>query len=180
MKIVLFYKPYGTVSQFTPLAGHKTLADFGLPAGVYAAGRLDHDTEGLLVLTDDGQLQHELSDPQFDHPKTYWAEVERLPDEEALKKLAAGVRLKEGMTRPCKAKILNPEPKLPPRQPPIRFRKNVPTAWIEMVLTEGKNRQVRRMTAAVGHPTLRLIRVQVGPFSLEGFEPGQWCFARDR
>lgn len=174
MRAVLFNKPYGVVSQFTPLAGHPTLAGFGLPKGVYPAGRLDHDSEGLLLLTSDGALQKRLTDPRHGHPRTYWAQVERVPGPEALKALAAGVALKDGRTRPCAARLLDAEPDLPPRDPPIRRRKNVPTAWLELTLTEGKNRQVRRMTAAVGHPTLRLVRARIGRLSLEGLPPGAW------
>lgn len=175
--VALFYKPYGVVSQFSPLGSHPTLAGFGLPKGFYPAGRLDLDSEGLLVLTDDGRLQHLLSDPSYFHPKTYWVQVERIPDASSLQRLSRGVILKDGRTRPCKVRMLDSEPLLPPREPPIRFRKRVPTAWIEMTLSEGRNRQVRRMTAAVGHPTLRLVRTEVGPFSLEGLSPGKWRYA---
>lgn len=174
MRAVLFNKPYGVVSQFTALAGHPTLAAFGLPKGLYPAGRLDHDSEGLLLLTSDGALQHLLTDPGHAHPRTYWAQVERVPGEEALAKLRAGLRLKDGPTRPCAARLLETEPDLPPRVPPVRFRKNVPTAWLELTLTEGRNRQVRRMTAHVGHPTLRLVRSRIGGLTLEGLEPGAW------
>ena len=174
MMIVLFNKPYGVVTQFTPLAGHKSLADFGLPKRVYPAGRLDHDSEGLLVLTSDGRFQHELTDPRHYHKRTYLAQVERVPEEEALDRLRAGPRLADGATRRCRVQLLTHEPPLPPREPPIRFRKNVPTAWLEITLTEGRNRQVRRMTAAVGHPTLRLVRVRVGPFLLGRLAPGDW------
>ncbi|MBI4425349.1 MAG: pseudouridine synthase [Elusimicrobia bacterium] len=172
--IVLFNKPYGVVTQFTPLAGHKSLADFKLPKRVYPAGRLDHDSEGLLVLTDDGEFQHRLTDPRHYHKRTYLAQVERLPAPEALDALRRGPRLSDGATRPCRVQLLAAEPQLPPREPPIRFRKNVPTAWLELTLTEGRNRQVRRMTAAIGHPTLRLVRTRVGPFHLEGLAPGAW------
>lgn len=172
--IVAFYKPYGVVSQFSPLAGHRTLKDFELPPRVYPCGRLDHDSEGLLILTDDGALSQRLTDPRFHHEKTYWAQVERIPEDAALDKLRHGPRLKDGPTRPCRARLLREEPALPPREPPIRFRKNVPTAWLELVITEGRNRQVRRMTAAVGHPTLRLVRARVGRVSLSGLEPGRW------
>lgn len=163
--VILFYKPYGVVSQFTPLGGHPTLAQFGLPKGVYACGRLDHDSEGLLVLTDRGGL--------VGHARTYLAQVERVPDAAALAELAAGPRLSDGPTKSCRVRLV-PEPELPPRVPPIRYRKNVPTAWLELVLTEGRNRQVRRMTAAVGHPTLRLVRVSVGSYTLEGLVPGSF------
>lgn len=172
--IVLFNKPYGVVTQFTPLDGHKSLSDFELPKEIYPAGRLDHDSEGLLVLTDDGRLQHELTDPRHYHKRTYLAQVDRVPELEALEKLRKGPRLADGATRPCRVQLLAGEPDVPPRDPPIRFRKNVPTSWLEITLTEGRNRQVRRMTAAIGHPTLRLIRVRVGPFHLEGLALGKW------
>ncbi len=172
--IVAFYKPYGVVSQFSPLGGHPTLAGFGLPPRLYPCGRLDHDSEGLLVLTDDGALSKRLTDPSFRHEKTYWAQVERVPDEGALERLRRGPRLSDGPTRPCRARLLDAEPALPPREPPIRYRKNVATAWVELVLTEGRNRQVRRMTAAVGHPTLRLVRARVGRLGLEALAPGDW------
>lgn len=174
MRAVLFNKPYGVVSQFSALAGHLTLAGFGLPKGLYPAGRLDHDSEGLLLLTSDGALQHLLTDPRHAHPRTYWAQVERVPGEEALSKLREGLRLKDGATRPCAARLLEAEPDLPPRVPPVRFRKNVPTAWLELTLTEGRNRQVRRMTAHVGHPTLRLVRARIGELTLAGLAPGAW------
>lgn len=172
--IVAFHKPYGVVSQFSPLGGHPTLAGFGLPSGIYPCGRLDHDSEGLLLLTDDGALARRLTDPRFGHERAYWAQVERVPDAAALERLRRGVRLSDGPTRPCRARLLPAEPELPPREPPIRFRKNVPTAWLELVLTEGRNRQVRRMTAAVGHPTLRLVRARVGSVTLAGLGPGRW------
>lgn len=171
---VVFYKPCGVVSQFNPLGGHKTLADFGLPKGVYPCGRLDCDSEGLLVLSDDGRLQSRLSEPRCASPRTYWAQVERLPSPEALALLAKGPALKDGPTKPCRLRLLEKEPELPARTPPIRFRKNVPTAWLEITLAEGRNRQVRRMTAAIGHPTLRLVRVSHGPFKLQGLRPGRW------
>jgi 23S rRNA pseudouridine2457 synthase len=171
--LIAFNKPYGVLSQFTDSDGHPGLSGFGLPKNVQVCGRLDHDSEGLLLLTDDGSLQHELTDPRFAHPRAYWAQVERVPSAEALAALAKGPRLADGPTRPCKARLL-PDPDLPPRDPPIRYRKNVPTAWIELVLTEGRNRQVRRMTAAVGHPTLRLLRWASGAITLEGLAPGKW------
>jgi 23S rRNA pseudouridine2457 synthase len=173
-RVILFHKPYGVLSQFTDHDGHHGLSGFGLPPGVYAAGRLDRDSEGLLLLTDDGSLQRRLTDPRFGHPRTYWAQVEGLVTPEALRSLARGVRLSDGPTRPCRARLLEPAPELPPREPPIRYRKSVPTAWIELVLTEGRNRQVRRMTAAVGLPTLRLVRSGIGRFSLAGLAPGTW------
>lgn len=173
-RTVLFHKPYGVLSQFTPLDGHPSLSGFGLPAGLYAAGRLDHDSEGLLLLTSDGALHHRLTDPRFAHPRTYLAQVERVPAPEALERLKAGPVLSDGPTRPCGVRLLEEGPPLPPRDPPVRFRKSVPTAWLELTLTEGRNRQVRRMTAAVGHPTLRLVRVRIGALSLEGLAPGRW------
>ena len=172
--IVAFNKPYGVVSQFSPHPPHPTLGEFGLPKNIYPVGRLDHDSEGLLLLTDDGGLQHRLSDPRFGHSRTYWAQVERIPSPEALKRLAAGPRLSDGPTRPCRVRVLAEEPPLPPRVPPVRFRKNVPTAWIELTLTEGRNRQVRRMTAAVSHPTLRLVRCAIGKLGLDDLAPGRW------
>lgn len=174
MPTVLFYKPCGVVSQFKPLGGHKTLAEFGLPAGVYPCGRLDWDSEGLLVLSDDGHLQSRLSEPRYECPRTYWAQVEGQPDAQALARLAQGLALKDGLTKPCRARLLAGEPELPARVPPIRFRRNIPTAWLEITLTEGRNRQVRRMTAAVGYPTLRLLRVSHGPYRLRGLNPGEW------
>jgi len=171
---IVFYKPYDVVSQFNPLGGHRTLAEFGIPKGVYPCGRLDCDSEGLLVLTDDGKLQSRLSEPRFRSPRTYRAQVERLPGPRALASLAGGIVLRDGPARPCRLRLLKKEPQLPARTPPVRFRKNVPTAWLELTLTEGRNRQVRRMTAAVGHPTLRLVRVSHGPFRLRGLRPGEW------
>jgi len=175
-KIILFYKPYGVVSQFTPIEGHSSLAEFHLPKGVYPAGRLDSDSEGLLLLTNSGDIQHHLTDPKFEHPKTYWAQVENIPNSESLEKLAKGLLLKDGMTKPCVVSILLNEPSLPPRDPPIRFRKNIPTAWIELTLKEGKNRQVRRMAAAIGHPALRLVRARIGAYDLKGLVPGRWRY----
>jgi 23S rRNA pseudouridine2457 synthase len=174
MKTVLFYKPFGVVSQFSALGKHATLAEFGLPPRVYPCGRLDHDSEGLLILTDDGRLQNRLSDRKFAHERTYLAQVEGAARPDALAKLMEGLSLKDGKTRPAQARVLTMEPQLPPRTPPIRSRKTIPTTWIELVLTEGRNRQVRRMTAAVGLPTLRLVRVRMGPLSLDGLAPGQW------
>lgn len=175
-RYILFNKPYGVVSQFS--GEGSTLKDFIKARDVYPVGRLDHDSEGLLLLTNDGELQHRLSDPKFGHPRTYWVEVERIPDEQALRRLAAGVTIQGYRTRPATVRLLQHEPDLPARTPPIRFRKNVPTAWVELILTEGRNRQVRRMTAAVGHPTLRLVRVAIGDLRLEGLGPGEWREAR--
>ncbi len=172
--IVLFHKPYGVVSQFGALSGKKTLADFGLPKNVYPCGRLDYDSEGLLILSDDGRLQSRLCEPRHNVPRTYWAQVERAPGEAALLKLSGGLVLKDGPSKPCRARLMEKEPATFARRPPIRFRKNVPAAWLEITLREGRNRQVRRMTAAVGHPTLRLIRVSHGDFHLGDLKPGQW------
>lgn len=171
-RYILFHKPYGVISQFSGEA--RTLKDYILVQSVYPVGRLDHDSEGLLLLTDDGEMQHRLSEPQFAHPRTYWAQVERLPGEDALRKLSEGVVIQGYRTRPAQARLMPEEPELPERNPPIRFRKNVPTAWIELVLREGRNRQVRRMTAAVGHPTLRLVRAAIGELTLQGLSPGEW------
>ena len=173
--IVLLNKPFGVLSQFTSQEGHKTLADFVDVPNVYAAGRLDKDSEGLLVLTDDGALQHAIASPKArtKMPKTYWVQVEREPTDEALDALRRGVRLKDGPTRPAKVRRIDP-PEVWPRDPPIRERKSVPTTWLEVVLTEGRNRQVRRMTAHVGFPTLRLVRAAVGSWSVVGLAPGQY------
>lgn len=168
------FKPYDVLTQFTDESGRATLKDFVPVRGVYPIGRLDRDSEGLLLLTDDGPLAHRLADPRFEHPKTYWAQVERVPEPGAIEALRRGVPLKDGPTRPAGARLLEGEPGLPERPVPIRFRKNVPTCWIELILREGRNRQVRRMTAAVGHPTLRLVRVAVGPVRLGDLRPGEW------
>lgn len=182
MKYVLFYKPYGVLCQFTDNSNETkrpNLKDYIPIPSVYPVGRLDLDSEGLLLLTDNGQLQHRLCDPKFAHSRTYYVQVERIPNEKALTKLRNGITIKNYSTRPAKVRILPDEPHLPPRIPPIRERKNVPTCWLEMTLTEGRNRQVRRMTAAVGFPTLRLVRVSIGKdsqhqLSLTGLQPGQW------
>lgn len=173
-RYIAFNKPFGVLSQFTPEAGHPALDGYGLPPGIYAAGRLDRDSEGLLLLTDDGPLIARLIDPKRGHPRTYLVQVEGTPSAAALDRLRAGVVLKDGATRPAKVSEV-PEPAwLWPRDPPIRFRKSVPTSWLELELTEGRNRQVRRMTAAVGLPTLRLVRTRIGQLSLEGLTPGRW------
>ncbi|MES2414853.1 MAG: pseudouridine synthase [Pseudomonadota bacterium] len=178
--ILCFNKPYGVLSQFTDEGRWRGLKDFiGMP-GVYVAGRLDADSEGLLLLTSDGKLQARIADPRFKMEKAYWVQVEGVPDETALTALRAGVQLNDGMTLPARAQAI-PEPAaLWPRDPPIRMRQAKPTSWIELVIREGRNRQVRRMTAAVGFPTLRLIRAAVGPFSIEGIAPGTWCDASDK
>lgn len=173
-RVLLFNKPYGVLSQFTPEAGHRCLADYIQVPGVYAAGRLDADSEGLLLLTDDGRLQSRIADPRHKLPKTYWAQVEGEPDAEALQRLRQGVDLGDFVTRPCDARRIDEPDHLWPREPPIRSRKRIPTAWLEIVLREGKNRQVRRMTAKVGHPTLRLVRAAIGPYVLAGLRPGAW------
>ncbi|WP_183634949.1 pseudouridine synthase [Niveibacterium umoris] len=173
-RIVLLNKPFGVLSQFTGDATQRTLAECGLPADVYAAGRLDADSEGLLLLTDDGQLQQQLANPRHKQAKTYCVQVEREPDEAALAQLRRGLDLGDFVTRPCEALRIDEPDWLWPRDPPVRFRKSVPTSWIEIRLTEGKNRQVRRMTAKVGFPTLRLIRVAIGEWRVEGLAPGEW------
>lgn len=173
--LIALNKPFGVVCQFSDDgSGRPTLADFVDVKDVYPAGRLDHDSEGLVLLTDDGRLQQRLSDPRFGKEKVYLVEVERLPDADALRRLERGVVLNDGPTRPARVRLIDAPPKLWERHPPVRFRKNVPTAWLELTLGEGRNRQVRRMTAAVGHPTLRLVRVRVGNYALGGLLPGQW------
>jgi 23S rRNA pseudouridine2457 synthase len=171
--LLLFNKPYGVLCQFTDSEGRATLSDYIKTPHVYPAGRLDYDSEGLLLLTDDGTLQKRISDPQNKMPKTYWVQVEGIPTDSVLERLEKGVKLNDGFTRPAKATRLS-EPEVWERNPPIRVRKRIPTAWINLTITEGKNRQVRRMTAAVGFPTLRLIRVSVGEWFLEGLLPGEW------
>ncbi|MES2242166.1 MAG: pseudouridine synthase [Pseudomonadota bacterium] len=173
-RLILFNKPYGVLSQFTPEGRWRGLKDFIAIPDVYVAGRLDADSEGLLLLTDNGRLQARISDPRFKMEKTYWVQVEGVPDEAALKALRAGVQLKDGLTLPAKARLLAPPPEVWEREPPIRTRQAIPTAWIELVIREGRNRQVRRMTAATGYPTLRLIRAAIGPYTLDGLAPGSW------
>ena len=167
------------VAQFGPHDRRPTLAAFGFPKDFYPAGRLDHDSEGLLLLTCDGKLQHRLTDPKFAHPRTYLVQVERVPSDESLLKLTRGLQLRDGPTRPCRVRPLPKDPTLPPREPPIRVRRTVPCAWLELTLTEGRNRQVRRMTAAIGHPTLRLVRVKIGALTLKDLPPGRWRYLSD-
>lgn len=173
-RILLFNKPYGVICQFSRDGMHPTLADYIAVSDVYPAGRLDTDSEGLLLLTDDGRLQHRITDPKHKLPKTYWVQVEGVPDEAALHQLRQGVLLKDGITRPAKARLIDVPANLWPRNPPIRVRKTIPTSWLELTIREGKNRQVRRMMAAVGYPTLRLVRVGIGEWILEGLAPGEW------
>jgi len=173
-RALAFYKPYGVLSCFTDPEGRSTLADFIQVPDVYPAGRLDYDTEGLLVLTADGTLAHHITDPRHKLPKVYLVQVERVPDEAALASLRRGVFLKGRLTKPAEVEVLAAAPDLPPRPVPIRFRKSVPTVWLKITLREGQNRQVRRMTAAAGHPALRLVRVAVGPVVLGDLQPGQW------
>ncbi|MEX0280647.1 MAG: rRNA large subunit pseudouridine synthase E [Arenibacterium sp.] len=173
-RLIRFNKPFGVLSQFSDGEGRATLKEFVNVPGVYPAGRLDRDSEGLLMLTDNGRLQARISNPRHKMTKTYWAQVEGIPDDEALRRLANGVDLKDGRTRPAKARRIETPRQLWPRDPPIRARKSVPDCWIELTLREGRNRQVRRMTAAVGFPTLRLIRYRVGDWTIDGLNCGSW------
>ena len=176
MTLILFNKPYDVLSQFTDRGSpttRATLSDYIDVPGVYPAGRLDRDSEGLLLLTDDGRLQSRIADPKFKLPKTYWVQVEGIADDAALDRLRQGVTLNDGPTRPADAARIDP-PTIWPRTPPIRVRQSIPDCWLSLTITEGRNRQVRRMTAAIGHPTLRLVRVSHGPFRLRGLQPGEW------
>ncbi|PHS70242.1 MAG: pseudouridine synthase [Methylophaga sp.] len=172
-KLIIVNKPYNVLTQFTDDAGRQTLKDFVNVANVYPAGRLDRDSEGLVLLTDSGQLQHLITDPAHKLEKTYWVQIENIPDESALENLRQGIELKDGFTRPAKARLISP-PDIWPRDPPIRQRQSIPTQWLELKITEGKNRQIRRMTAAIGHPTLRLIRYAIGPWTINDLTSGQW------
>ena len=173
LRLILLNKPYNVLCQFTDTGDRPTLGDFVQIPNVYPAGRLDYDSEGLVLLTNAGWLQHQIAEPQYKLPKTYWVQVERVPQDAALDQLARGVLLKDGVTLPAQVREMTPPP-VWERDPPIRFRKTVPTAWLEITLTEGRKRQIRRMTAAVGHPTLRLIRWSVGPWDLGELRPGEW------
>ena len=173
-RLILFNKPYGVLSQFTPEGRWRGLKDFIDLPGVYVAGRLDADSEGLLLLTNDGRLQAQIADPRFKMEKTYWVQVEGLPNEAALAALRQGVQLNDGLTRPARAELISPPGGLWLRDPPVRTRQSIPTAWVQLGIREGRNRQVRRMTAAVGFPTLRLIRAAIGDYSLASLVPGDW------
>ncbi len=176
--MILFNKPFNVLSQFTDAgsvgSARKTLSEYIDVKGVYAAGRLDKDSEGLLLLTDDGRLQARISHPKHKMAKTYWVQVEGVPDDVALQSLRDGVMLKDGKTRPAVVERMDEPESLWPRDPPVRFRKTVPDSWLSITITEGRNRQVRRMTAAVGHPTLRLIRYRIGSWTIDGLDNGEW------
>lgn len=178
-RLILLNKPYGVLTQFSPVEGKQTLKDYIPVPGVYAAGRLDADSEGLLLLTDDGSLQARIAHPKFKLEKTYWAQVEGVPSDAQLALLQTPLDLGDFVTQPCRAIRIEEPEHLWPRDPPIRIRLSVPTSWIALTISEGKNRQVRRMTAKVGLPTLRLIRARIGPWSLDGLQPGEWCEATD-
>jgi 23S rRNA pseudouridine2457 synthase len=173
--LIAFHKPYGVLSQFTPDGSpNRTLAEFRFPKNVYPIGRLDADSEGLLLLSDEREWNARLLEPRHAHEREYWVQAERIPTPESLQKLASGLLIQGRMTLPCHARLLEPQPVVPPRDPPIRFRKNVPDCWISLQLVEGKNRQVRRMTAAIGHPTLRLLRTRIGQLTLGELPQGEW------
>lgn len=173
---IAFFKPYGILSQFTSDKPEETLSHFNLPKEVYPSGRLDKDSEGLLILSNDGSFIDQLLNPKFDKEKIYWVQVENIPSDESLDKLRrGGIEIQDYKTRPAKVKILDPQPDFPERDPPVRFRKTIPTCWLEIIISEGKNRQVRRMTASINHPTLRLVRMQVGKYKLGQLKPGEWC-----
>ncbi|HWW00841.1 MAG TPA: pseudouridine synthase [Candidatus Acidoferrum sp.] len=173
--LLAFNKPFGVLSRFTSDGSpNRTLANFGFPKGVYPVGRLDADSEGLLLLSDEAALNQQLLHPRHAHEREYWAQVERIPSSDALRRLQTGILIQGRKTLPCRAWLLRPQPEVPPRASPIRFRKTVPTCWLGLELIEGKNRQVRRMTAALGHPTLRLLRVRIGQFELGDLAPGTW------
>lgn len=171
---ILFNKPYGVLSQFTSETGRVTLSQFHLPKNVYSIGRLDADSEGLLLLTNDGRFKHLLIEPKYNHSRTYAVQVERVPGEQSMETWRKGIVIDNKKTKPAKVRLFEQDPLFPPRLKPIRYRANIPTCWIEMVLTEGRNKQIRKMTAALGHPTLRLIRTHILTLSLEGLEPGEW------
>jgi 23S rRNA pseudouridine2457 synthase len=173
-RVLLFNKPYGVICQFSRDGLHPTLADYITVPDFYPAGRLDTDSEGLLLLTDDGKLQHRITDPKHKLSKTYWVQVEGVPDDAALQRLQEGVQLKDGLTLPAEASLMSEPADLWQRDPPVRFRKEIPTSWLQLTIREGKNRQVRRMTAAVGFPTLRLIRYAIGDWTLDGIPHGKW------
>lgn len=178
MQVIRFWKPFNVLCQFTDSDGRATLADYIPVPNVYAAGRLDYDSEGLLLLTNSNIIAHRLTDPRFEHPKTYWVQVEKVPSEADLNQLRAGITLRidreEFRTRPAQVRMLDSAPDVPARTPPIRYRANIPTAWLELTIHEGKKRQIRRMTAAIGFPTLRLIRVRIGQIGLGGLQVGEW------
>jgi pseudouridine synthase len=173
-RTIKLFKPFDVLTQFTDESGRATLKQYVPLPGLYPVGRLDRDSEGLLLLTDDGRLAHRLTDPRYEHSKTYLVQVEKVPTAEAIEALRRGINLNDGPTRPAEVELLEQPPELPDRPVPIRFRKNVPTAWLRLTIREGRNRQVRRMTAAVGFPTLRLVRVAVGPVGLGDLRPGEW------
>jgi 23S rRNA pseudouridine2457 synthase len=173
-RLILFNKPYGVLSQFTPEGRWRGLKDFIDIPQVYVAGRLDADSEGLLLLTNDGKLQAHIADPKFKMEKVYWVQVEGIPDEAAMQALRQGVQLNDGPTRPARARLMDQPPNLWERDPPVRVRQAIPTAWLELAIREGRNRQIRRMTAAVGFPTLRLIRAAIGPHTVQGLAPGSY------